>query len=210
MVLFATQAQAYIYLNQFNNGPAVQADVLATPYQDGQTNLYDALNIADSQIFSSVNGARSNVPKVMIIVTDGVDTKNPGSTVGLAQQLKNKGYNIITVGVTNAIDVTKLQQIASTNLYFNVSSYSNLNVLTSILSNAVCPTPTTTVPPGELFFVYIRFIWAQIISSPNCYSLELGSNLFKLTLGQRTEFCNAGRGGVVKLLVTQLSEVIET
>lgn len=145
MVVFSTDAEKAFGLTDYRTVPDLQSAINRTAYRGGQTNLYDALNVAANDVFASGNGRRPNAAQVIIIVTDGMDTYRPGDTVAEAQTIKNTGITILTVGVTNQINVTKLQQIASSQqYYFNVTDYRNLNTLLTNILIAICPVSTSS------------------------------------------------------------------
>lgn len=153
MVVFSTNAITRFDFEHYQTTSAMVAFVNATPYQGGTTNLNAALQLA-STLFADFQ--RTNAAKMVIVVTDGADTVNTDNTLTAATDLKNHGATILTVGVTNQIDIPRLMSIASSpRHYFNVSDFSQLNTLLSQIIPSICPTTTaapstTTPPPGRL------------------------------------------------------------
>ena len=163
MVIFSNEVTGYIRFSDFpNGGSALFKNILAAPYLNGQTNLADGLETAETQIFGGP-GARSKAVKIIIIITDGADNVNPQNTLPNVARLKSEGYSIITIGVTVKIDVARLQQIASSPAYyFNVTTFSGLALLLTNIQSTLCQTTTTTTmtpptvsPPGRLLSVYV-------------------------------------------------------
>ena len=60
-------------------------------------------------LFSTANGARENVKKLVILINDGKATRSPLET---ARELREAGINIIVVGISKAVDVKELDEIA--------------------------------------------------------------------------------------------------
>ena len=60
------------------------------------TRIDKALRRAQKQFFSASNGGRQNVPKTIILLTDG---KSGGNPVAVAKEIRASGISIIAVGI---------------------------------------------------------------------------------------------------------------
>ena len=56
-----------------------------------------------SQVFTPEAGDRPDVRDILILVTDGVPTREADSLIPETQRLKDQGVRIIAVGVTNQV-----------------------------------------------------------------------------------------------------------
>ncbi|XP_028413546.1 ZP domain-containing protein-like [Dendronephthya gigantea] len=109
------------------------------PYTGGGTNTASALAQALSEMFNSNNGARlSDARKVLIVLTDG---QSSGSVDQPAQNLKNIGVNIFSVGVGSGIDQSELETMGSAPADEHVYMLSNFNEFSTLakkMSRTTC------------------------------------------------------------------------
>ena len=84
------------------------------PLMGSTTRLDRALVQARDELFLEKNGARVNVPKVLIVLTDGTqtideDSLNPGE---VADSLRLDGVKLISIGIGDKTDRAELLSIA--------------------------------------------------------------------------------------------------
>ena len=77
-------------------------------YPGGSTNTGKALLKAKSDVFDK--SARPGIPNIAIIITDGVSGDNIGAP---AQQLRDSGCTVFSVGVGDAYDMEQLREMAT-------------------------------------------------------------------------------------------------
>lgn len=83
------------------------------PYTLGRTRIDKALKLASTDIFSDRGGTRPGLPKLMVILTDGVQTPDPDA-IPLSEAvipLQNKGVTIFAVGVGSKINHNELRSM---------------------------------------------------------------------------------------------------
>lgn len=110
-------------------------------YPGYRTATDDALRVANNEMFSISGGVRQGVPQVLILLTDGKCTLCQDSVETAVKPLKERGVNIYTIGVTDNINRTELQIIASEpsdDHMFEVGSFSELKSLIVNLQNKSC------------------------------------------------------------------------
>ena len=150
VVKYSNNANVEWNLNTYNNVNDLVNAMGAISYIGGTTNTADGLEDMNDIIFQTHNGDRSNAPNVAIVITDGQANERERDTIPEATRAKNRGIRIIAVGVTNAVDLTELRGIASTNAdVIEVDDFSLLMSFLDQLTANVCPTPTpapTTAP----------------------------------------------------------------
>jgi uncharacterized protein YegL len=103
-VAFATTARKVF---EFTNPTIAKAEIRATEYRAGGTNIGNGLLEAKLMLDS----ARSGADKVIILFTDGVTT-DPSYARTVAAQAESAGIKIITVGVGPNIDFALLSEIS--------------------------------------------------------------------------------------------------
>ena len=102
-MLPGTTATLNFFLTNFTDKTALANAVRNIHYGDGHTNTTGALRLMRTEIFNSANGDRAGVPNVVILITDGVPTKEVDGLDEEVARIKNSGVRIVGVGVTNAV-----------------------------------------------------------------------------------------------------------
>ncbi len=74
----------------------------------------------------------------MILITDGMPNEQEEDTLPFAQNAKNEGISIVTVGITNNIDVDQLLELSSNGQVLRAGSFSNLQLILEALVRTVC------------------------------------------------------------------------
>ncbi|XP_062835111.1 collagen alpha-1(XX) chain [Anolis carolinensis] len=124
-------------LNTYSTRDEVLEALRSLRYKGGNTFTGLALTHVLEHNLKADTGARSEAPKLIILLTDGKsqDDANPP-----AQVLKNMGIQIFAVGVKNA-DETELRQVASDPLeltVYNVLDFPLLSSLVGRLTRVLC------------------------------------------------------------------------
>uniref|UniRef100_A0A803TQ24 Collagen type XX alpha 1 chain n=1 Tax=Anolis carolinensis TaxID=28377 RepID=A0A803TQ24_ANOCA len=116
-------------LNTYATRDEVLEALRSLRYKGGNTFTGLALTHVLEHNLKADTGARSEAPKLIILLTDGKsqDDANPP-----AQVLKNMGIQIFAVGVKNA-DETELRQVASDPLELNVYNVLDFPLLSSLV-----------------------------------------------------------------------------
>ena len=70
--------------------------------------------MTQNELFAPENGARGTTAKILIVLTDGSQTPDPDAeNPGLiADEIRDKGVQIVAVGVGNGTNVLELDHIA--------------------------------------------------------------------------------------------------
>ncbi|XP_078580606.1 uncharacterized protein LOC144864418 isoform X3 [Branchiostoma floridae x Branchiostoma japonicum] len=109
VVQYSDSPTSEFNLNSFNTNELVDLAIRNIQYQQGGTNTGQAIDFARVNSFSANNGDRSDVPNVMIVVTDG---QSSDDVVGPAQTARNAGISMYAIGIGNGVDTNELLQIA--------------------------------------------------------------------------------------------------
>lgn len=145
-VIFSDRGQLLFDFDDFlQNRSAARDFLLTTRYPGANTNTSGGLYVARSSLFMSRNSDRM---EFAIVITDGKSTFDSDKTLPIAEDLKNDGVEIISVGITNSVDLTEIKGISSIPQIFGQNYYTSEDfqqleeVAFSILSR-ICVAPPT-------------------------------------------------------------------
>ncbi len=140
-VTFSNEGYLQWKLSRYTTNHDVKLAIGNLPYIDGNTNTTGGLVVARQGIFKREFGDRSDVKNVLILVTDGVTTRDADKLPGEVQTLKDMGVLILAVGVTNNVNRYQLESLvtepASSN-YQSVDDFVALSGVVKAVSQAVC------------------------------------------------------------------------
>ena len=112
LITFSTDARTHMYLNTFSDKVALTNHIRQIPYNSGDTNTANAMQMAQYDLFTPQHGDRLNAKNIMIVITDGL-SQHPGQTTIVANQLRAAGIQTIAVGVGPNVNLAELKVIAS-------------------------------------------------------------------------------------------------
>lgn len=161
VISYSDEAQIDIKFGEYSNVNDFNAAVDSVKHQRKRTRIDLALDLAASSLFTPEGGARPNVAKVMVILTDGKQTNMTGSkTLDVAvRPLQDMNVTIFAVGVGNAIDIYELLLLVGNNEE-NLFRAQNFNELAKDSLRLASQTCKRIRPPTGEKTVY-------------CYSLPL-------------------------------------
>ena len=151
LVLYSTSATNRFYLNTYMDKADVLRTVRSLPYLDNGTNTALGLQLMRQDQFVRARGDRRMAPNVAIVITDGASTVNPELTIPRAIQARREDINIVSIGITDKVNLTELRLISSepqveNRNWFRTADFQLLSSIVRNVGNSVCP----TVPPvGE-------------------------------------------------------------
>lgn len=84
------------------------------PFFGHTTRIDKALKLARKELFAVENGARQNVPKFVILLTDGSQTKDADAVdpALIAEQIRKSGVKMVVIGIGRSINGSELLNIA--------------------------------------------------------------------------------------------------
>ncbi|XP_035986482.1 collagen alpha-1(XII) chain isoform X6 [Fundulus heteroclitus] len=137
LVQYSRDAFTEFYLNTHQDVQAVVEAVRSFPYRGGSTNTGKAMAYVREKIFKTNRGARANVPRVTILITDG---KSSDAFKDSAARLRNADVEIFAVGVKEAVR-SELEAIANapaeTHVY-TVEDFDAFQRISKELTQAIC------------------------------------------------------------------------
>ncbi|XP_078377848.1 cuticlin-6-like [Oculina patagonica] len=111
MVLFGTSAAVQARFGQYTTMEEFGRAVDALPYDEsGSTRIDKALDVAATEIFPE---ARADVPKIAVLITDGVQTQTADAK-GLkeaSEPLPRAGVHVLAVGIGSGVDTNQLRLV---------------------------------------------------------------------------------------------------
>ncbi|XP_039507001.1 collagen alpha-1(XII) chain isoform X2 [Pimephales promelas] len=137
LVQYSRDPHTEFALNKHHDIATVVKAVRTFPYRGGSTNTGKAMTYVREKIFISGRGARDNVPRVMVLITDG---KSSDSFKDPANKLKDTDVEIFAVGVKDAVR-SELEAIANTpadNHVFEVEDFDAFERISKELTTSIC------------------------------------------------------------------------
>ncbi|CAC5392541.1 COL12A [Mytilus coruscus] len=125
--VFSTTVTTEIKLNRYVEcAPCLRRRIRKAKYKGQATTTFFALDHARINSFSESYGARTGVPKIAIVMTDG-KSQNKDKTCDSAEDLRTSGVTIIVVPIGNEVDKEEIDCIASgPSFILPVSSFAGL------------------------------------------------------------------------------------
>ncbi|XP_017157584.1 collagen alpha-1(XII) chain [Poecilia reticulata] len=137
LVQYSRDSHTEFHLNTHQDVDAVVKAVRTFPYRGGSTNTGRAMTYVREKIFQSSRGARANVPRVTILITDG---KSSDAFKDPATKLRNADVEIFAVGVKDAVR-SELEAIANapaeTHVY-TVEDFDAFQRISKELTQSIC------------------------------------------------------------------------
>ncbi|KAK1889314.1 Collagen alpha-1(XII) chain [Dissostichus eleginoides] len=137
LVQYSRDPHTEFYLNTHHDQSAVVKAVRSFPYRGGSTNTGRAMTYVREKIFQANRGARPNVPRINILITDG---KSSDAFHIPATKLRNADVEIFAVGVKDAVR-RELEAIANEPAATHVYTVEDFDAFTRIskeLTQSIC------------------------------------------------------------------------
>uniref|UniRef100_A0A3Q2XMI1 Uncharacterized protein n=1 Tax=Hippocampus comes TaxID=109280 RepID=A0A3Q2XMI1_HIPCM len=146
LVQYSRDPHTEFLLNTHSDLSGVLKGVRSFPYRGGSTNTGKAMTYVRDRIFQLSKGARANVPRVTILITDG---KSSDAFQQPATKLRDADVEIFAVGVKDAVR-SELEAIANspaeTHVY-TVEDFDAFQRISKELTQSIC-----LVQPRDLSF----------------------------------------------------------
>ncbi|CAH1254030.1 COL12A1 [Branchiostoma lanceolatum] len=154
VIQYSTRIRQEFSMNSFQTVEGLSGAIDAVEYMQGGTLTGSAIRYASKYGFSVFDGARQGVPKVLVVVTDGISSDEVAAPALEAQQ---KGIFVYAIGVSN-YDANQLQQIASINE--TSAMVDNFNLLDSVRNTLLTSVCDVTPPVYASVILNIQFTTA--------------------------------------------------
>uniref|UniRef100_A0AAQ5ZR50 Collagen, type XII, alpha 1a n=1 Tax=Amphiprion ocellaris TaxID=80972 RepID=A0AAQ5ZR50_AMPOC len=144
-VQYSDDAKTEFKLNTYHDKGVVLSALQTVRYRGGNTKTGVSLKHVYEKVFTSDSGMRRNVPKVLVVVTDG---RSQDDVKKSAEKLQHSGYSVFVVGVAD-VDMAELRVIGSKpseRHVFVVDDYDAFAKIQDNLITFICETATSTCP----------------------------------------------------------------
>ncbi|XP_028296318.1 collagen alpha-1(XII) chain isoform X2 [Gouania willdenowi] len=137
LVQYSREPYTEFYLNTHHDLSAVVKAVRTFPYRGGSTNTGKAMTYVREKVFLSSRGARANVPRVTILLTDG---KSSDAFQDPATRLRNSDVEIFAVGVKDAVraELEAIANAPSDTHVYKVEDFDSFQRISRELTQSVC------------------------------------------------------------------------
>ena len=110
VITFSYNAEHSIKLNDYDDLSSFYDAVDNIPLMGSTTRIDKALRLTQGQMFSTANGGRLGVTKILVLLTDGsqtadADAEDPGD---IADELRKEGIRVLVVGIGSGVNQTEL------------------------------------------------------------------------------------------------------
>lgn len=135
VVVYSTNSSVVFTLNQYASPERVEEAIDNIVYPGGGTYSGKALYQTANKLFDDAV-VRDNVPKVLVLLTDGVSTDD---VIQPATLLNNKDVIVFVVGIGENINYSQLTQIAyGQSKHVFKSEFSSLGFVMNNIRGAIC------------------------------------------------------------------------
>jgi len=140
VITFSTGTELSIGLNEYYQESKFDSAVDEIKFLNGHTMIDDALKLAEKAMKGPAT--RKNAPKVVVLITDGSQTKWQGhdDPAVVAARLRSEGINTVVIGIGSLVNRGELQDISGANKWYTVKNWKSLKSPTFInkLTNEIC------------------------------------------------------------------------
>ncbi|KAK7009737.1 collagen alpha-4(VI) chain [Biomphalaria glabrata] len=146
VLLFGNAEYLQFYLNKHKTVNDTLKAIDAIRYRGGDTYTHRALEYTAKWMLNPIYGARPDVAKIVIVLTDGKSV-NTKKTLAAAQVIKDKGVDIFAVGVGRGVDYKELNGMATApnqHYVFQVTDFGGLSSIKKSFTKTTCEALSTT------------------------------------------------------------------
>ena len=157
VISYSDHARIDIKFGDYSNVNDFNAAVDKVAHQRQRTRIDKALHLAANSLFTTRGGARPDVSKVMVILTDGKQTVTSDSTPldEAVRPLQEMNVTIFAVGVGKAIDLAELLLLVG-GKEDNLFRAQNFNELAKDSLNVAAQTCKQLQPGKTLTFYWCK------------------------------------------------------
>ncbi|KAL4238702.1 hypothetical protein ACF0H5_003409 [Mactra antiquata] len=147
VITYAYSPNLEFYLNRYSTKSSLLSAIQRIPYTSGNTRTDLAIKYVADQMFLNAHGDRPDANDYVIILTDGASTQ-PNDTLREAQNLKQQGATVLSIGIGSSVNKAELNGIASDKHHvFTVDSFDALKTIREDVKKAACEVVSQTVTP---------------------------------------------------------------
>lgn len=114
-------------------------------FEQNVANIDWALKLARDEFFSSANGGRLGIPKIILLFTDNAADTYPQE---ISKEIKNTGIKLVAVGIGDNVHKKELDRLANGNAVSVELSIDGGEL------NKIIQTINEQIYPGKIFFSF--------------------------------------------------------
>ena len=165
-------------LSDYDDAASAKDAILNIDYIGQTTNTAGGFRVTREQCFNLANGDRPDVQNMAVIITDGQPF--PLDTVPVAREearrLQGAGVTMISIGVTDVINVDLLKQFSSPpqtegSNYFTALEFTDLESIRSNVKEETCVVLEGKIMPTSALHTYAEHVDCTVTSFP-CFHLD--------------------------------------
>ena len=139
LVTFATAIKNEFYLDRYSTKPDVLNAIGHSVYLNGETYTHLALDHVRRFNIQPNHGARANVSKIVIVLTDGRSNEEALTKTAAARLKQEAGVTVMAIGIGHNVDPAELTAIASdANHTYRVPDFDALSTIETDLTDTAC------------------------------------------------------------------------
>ncbi|XP_033756147.1 cartilage matrix protein-like [Pecten maximus] len=152
LVTFSADPVKRFGLNTYNTTEGMFANIDSIPYDKRGTQIEKGLKYVREVTLTEAEGARSEAPKIVILLTDGSSNDDSEKEANL---LRDMDVTLLVIGVGN-VDMDQLKAIAANDKFlFTVSDFSELSgIAEQFVASIPCPDEPLTCHLSEAVQCY--------------------------------------------------------
>ncbi|XP_046546910.1 vitrin-like [Haliotis rubra] len=139
-MVFSDTAEVVFHLNTYrDNKTSIMEAIDSQTHTGGNSFLGDAIKLATSEVFTETNGDRSDVPNVVLLLTDGYSDANEDVRSSI-DGLKAKA-EVFVMTVTDQVDNTTIDLVASSPALkhvFHIDASETARSIKNVTSLQIC------------------------------------------------------------------------
>lgn len=141
-VRYSRDVNVEFFLDQYYTYGELYAAVDRIRHANAETNTAGAINMMTFDVFNGNRGDRPGVMNIGIVITDGESNVDEQFTIPNADRAKGLGIHMISVGVTNQVNLQELRGIASSgNNVIRVQDFAQLGDIVNSIADLACSEP---------------------------------------------------------------------
>ncbi|TDH11238.1 hypothetical protein EPR50_G00058700 [Perca flavescens] len=140
---FSDNPKDEFYLNKYYNKEDLNTQILKVDYTGGNSYLGRALDHV-KDYFEESRGSRDQVPKNLVVITDG---DSHDDVEDAADVLRDRKIKVFAIGVGDVHDLQLLQTVGTPERMFTVRNYDVLHSIKQKVVDAMCDNPNSPPPP---------------------------------------------------------------
>ena len=138
LVRFSTSANVEFTLSQHYTQEELSNAIDNIQFAGQSSNLATGIEMLRQRIFNGIDGDRTSVVNVGVIIADG-NPDNPSEALKQATLTKAAGITLVTVGITTEISTDLLEQISSDpTKVLKAETFGQLGDVVPVLANDIC------------------------------------------------------------------------